>query len=193
MQARQLSARADAKGAGRGVCIFIRKGITYIEHDLIGRSATDHCAVAIVTGKKRKVSTFLVTLYGNPAHRQKRFRALVHKASRLAHDNTLIVGGDFNAPHHHRGYPTSIVKGRFLMEEGTEAGMHLITDPTDPTRCGTSVTRDTTTDLTFVKHNARRIQWRNTHEDFGSDHYVLKIVVPLPERTPALRKHKITD
>lgn len=191
------SARAAATGAGRGVCIFVRKGITFVEHDLIGNSAIEHCALEVITGKKHKESTFLVTVYSNPAHRQQRFRALIHKASRLAAGNTLLIGGDFNAPHQDWGYPKTTVKGRNLVEDATDAGLHLLTDPAYPTRVGTSITRDTTTDLTFtrIEGTSRGARWRNTGDDFGSDHYVIEVVVPLidPKSIPTNRKHRMTD
>ncbi|KAH9378769.1 hypothetical protein HPB48_017581 [Haemaphysalis longicornis] len=54
------SKRETSEGEGRGVCIFVRKGITIIEHELIGRTAIKNCSVEIVTGKKKE-STYLWT------------------------------------------------------------------------------------------------------------------------------------
>lgn len=88
------SERDTSKGKGRGVCTFVRKGITFMEHELIGRSAIEHCTVEVITGKKRKESTFLVNVYSNPSHGQQKFKALLHKASRVAGSNTLLVCGD---------------------------------------------------------------------------------------------------
>ncbi|KAH7946475.1 hypothetical protein HPB49_025547 [Dermacentor silvarum] len=84
------SERDTSKGKGRGVCTFVRKGITFMEHELIGRSAIEHCTVEVITGKKRKESTFLVNVYSNPSHGQQKFKALLHKASRVAGSNTLL-------------------------------------------------------------------------------------------------------
>lgn len=56
------SARVTSKGKGREVCISVRKGITFVEHALIGSSAIEHCTVKVITGKKRKESTFMVNV-----------------------------------------------------------------------------------------------------------------------------------
>lgn len=142
--------RETSKGKGRGVCAFVRKWITFIEHELLDRSAIEHCAVEIITGKKKE-SIYLVNVYSNPAHGQQKFKALLHKASRLAGTDALVVCADFNAPNCEWGYINTTVKGRDLLQDANDLGLHLITDPAFPTRTGTSVARDTTPDVTFVK------------------------------------------
>ncbi|XP_050042835.2 uncharacterized protein [Dermacentor andersoni] len=82
------------------------------------------------------------------------------------------------------------------MQDATDVGLNLITDPAFPTRIGTSVTRDTTPDLTFVKTDggSREAKWRNTGQELGSDHYIVEVVVPLEGRgNSGIRKHRITD
>lgn len=191
------SARISKVGAGRGVCTFVRKGITLVEHVLVGNSAVEYCADEIITGKKKKESTFVVNVYSNPAHRQQKFRTLIHKAVAAAQGNTLLICGDFNAPHREWGYPNTTVKGRDLVEDATEAGLELMTDPAHPTRIGTSVTRDTTTDLTFIKttRSSTNARWNNTGKDLGSDHYIIEVRIPLKGRNNAAitRQHRITD
>lgn len=192
------SARDAGKGVGRGVCALIRKGITFIEHDILGRSAIEHCAIELVTGtKKRKESTIIVNVYSNPAHRQQKFRALIHKTLRQAQHNTVLLCGDFNAPHQDWGYLKTTTKGRDLIDDATDAGFHLLTDPTDPTRIGTSITRDTTPDLTFVRpgRNGKMAQWLNTGRNLGSDHFIIEITLPTnaTATTPATRTQRITD
>ncbi|KAG0436903.1 hypothetical protein HPB47_017705 [Ixodes persulcatus] len=190
------SARDTSKGKGRGVCTFVRKGITLMEHELIGRSAIEHCTVEVITGWKRKESTFLVNVYSNASHGQLKFKALFHKASRVAGSNTLVVCGDFNAPNQDWGYQKTTVKGRKLMQDATDVGLNLITDPAFPTRIGTSVTRDTTPDLTFIKTDggSRDAEWRNTGQELKSNHCIVEVVVPLKvQGNTGIRKHRITD
>ncbi|KAG0430225.1 hypothetical protein HPB47_022893 [Ixodes persulcatus] len=54
-----------------------------------------------------------------------------------------------------------------------QEGLTLLTDPTTPTRTGTSSCRDTCPDLTFVK-NVKDAKWENTNENLGSDHFILE-------------------
>lgn len=66
-----------------------------------------------------------------------------------------------------------------------------------PTRTGTSVARDTTPDLTFVKMGtacSREAQRRNTGADLCSDHMILEVRIPLAGRNNYGKKtHKHTD
>ncbi|KAL1468648.1 hypothetical protein MTO96_025237 [Rhipicephalus appendiculatus] len=135
-----------------------------MEHELIGRSVIEHCIVEVITGKKRNQSTFLANVYSNPSHGQQKFKALLHKASRVAGSNTFSVCGDFNAANQDWGYHRTTVKGRELIQDAIDVGLNLITDPAIPTRISTSVMRDTTPDLTFVKTDgeSREAEWRNT-------------------------------
>lgn len=119
--------------------------------------------------------------------------------------NRLAVCGDFNAPNQAWGYSRTLVKGRDLLQDATDLGLTLITDPADPTRIGNSVTRDTTPDLAFVRSggsdNAETgdFGWRNTGHELGSDHYIVEIAVPLSSGDTAtnsrncVRAHKVTD
>lgn len=191
------SARDCGKGAGRGVCTFVRKGITFTTHDIVGRSTIEHCTTEVIIGRKSKESILLVNIYSNPAHRQQKFRALLHKALRLAPEDTILLCGDFNAPHEDWGYLKTTVKGRDLIDDATDAGFHLLTDPTTPTRIGTSVTRDTTPDLTFVRTSKeqRGVRWRNTGQNLGSDHYIIEVLLPIskPTATEPQRRHRLTN
>ncbi|KAK8764287.1 hypothetical protein V5799_033102 [Amblyomma americanum] len=163
---------------------------------MICRSAFKHCTVEVITGKKRKESTLLVNDYSNPSRGQQVFKALFHKATSVAGSNTILVCGDFNAPSQDWGYHRTTVNGRELMQDATDVGLNLITDPAFLTRIGTSVTRDTTPDLTFVKTDgvSREAKWRNTGQELGSDHYMVEVVVALEgQGNIGIRKHRITD
>ncbi|XP_049270134.1 uncharacterized protein LOC119385971 [Rhipicephalus sanguineus] len=86
-----------------------------------------------------------------PPQHQHRFLSLFKKALNLAGRNPLVIGGDFNAPHTGWGYKHSSIKGRNLWQDSHDLDLTLITDPSFPTRLGTSTARDTTPDLTFTK------------------------------------------
>ncbi|KAH6938155.1 hypothetical protein HPB50_007318 [Hyalomma asiaticum] len=101
---------------------------------------------------------------------------LLKTAAAVAGRNPLIVGSDFNAPSKTWGYTYDTSKGRQLWRDATELRYTLITDPTNPTRLGTSTCRDTTPNLAFVKH-ARDVTWRNTMADLVSDHMIVEITV----------------
>ncbi|XP_077541236.1 uncharacterized protein LOC144153467 [Haemaphysalis longicornis] len=193
------SARDCGKGEAQGVCMYVRKGLTFVPREgLLARSTIEYCATEVVTGRKRKETLLLVNVYSNLTHRQQRFRALLHKAVREAQGGTVAVCGDFNAPHKELGYTRTTFKGRCLLEDAAEAGFALHMDPADPTRVGTSVSRDSNPDLTFVRQSpsARAgATWRNTGHNLGSDHFILELDLPtsVPAGGEAKRKHKFTD
>ncbi|XP_077553263.1 uncharacterized protein LOC144168052 [Haemaphysalis longicornis] len=193
------SVRDCGKGAAQGVCTFVRKGLTFIKHEkFLGRSTIEHCATEVVIGKKRQESFLLVKVYSNPTHRQQKFKALLHKATRTAPSEAIAICGDFNAPHKELGYSRTTVKGRDLLDEATNAGFILYTNPATPTRIGTSTTRDTTPDLSFVRVSDRTkgdVRWSNTGHNLGSDHYILELVLPTvrPHTAEQRRKHRLTD
>lgn len=190
------SARAAGKGAAQGVCTLVRKGLTYIEHELSLNSAIEHTAVEIVTGRKKaKASLYIINIYSNPKQYQQRFRTLLHRADHLAQEEAILLCGDFNAPHTAWGYPKTTAKGHSLFDETTEAGYQLLNDPAIHTRHGTSVQRDTNPDLTFYKapKDRTRATWRNTGETLGSDHCILEVLVQLKDRLPTPRAQQLTD
>ncbi|XP_077542647.1 uncharacterized protein LOC144155191 [Haemaphysalis longicornis] len=192
--------RGTARRGGRGVCTMVKKGITFVEHELLNNSMIEHTMVEVVTGKKKKESTYIANVYSSPSHGKQKFKALLHKASKIAGpDNRLIICGDVNAQNQAWGYQRTLPKGRDLLQDSTDLGLNLITDPTQPTRTGNSVTRDTTPDLTFVrkvKNDRADFEWRNTGNNLGSDHYIMEVTIPIGcnGRTyRGHRKHRHTD
>lgn len=178
---------------GRGLCTLVRKGLTFVEHELHNTIKIEHTLTEIIPGKKRKGSIFLLNVYSNPSKRKERFKTLLHRASTAAGRNTLIACGDFNAMNPAWGYNKYTAKGRDLYQDATELEFTLITDPTHPTRIGNSVSRDTTPDLTFVKNDVRgAITWRNTGADLGSDHTIVEIGIPEHNDT-SNRTHRWID
>ncbi|KAG0430697.1 hypothetical protein HPB47_022467 [Ixodes persulcatus] len=179
-----------------GVCTFVRKGIVFLEHELTTGGWTDSSAVEVIVGKKkRKTSVLAVNVYSSPRHRKQKFRTLMQRALRATKKGTIVIGGDFNAPHYDWGYDKTTEKGRDLLQDATDAGLTLITNPETPTRTGTSVARDTTPDLTFVKiYGNDTATWKNTKHDFGSDHMVIEIRVPLRNgASQEKRTHRYTN
>lgn len=149
-----------------------------------------------MVGKKTQESVCLVNAYSNPQHRSQRFRTLFQKARRKAVDMPIIVAGNFNSSHRELGYPRTTAKGRSLLDEAEEAEFELLSDPQQPSRSGTSATRDTTPDLAFVHlPDDRPVSWRNTGLNLGSDHYIIEVELPLRVRSKQAptRKPKLTD
>lgn len=72
------SARTLGRGARQGVCTLIKKGHTYVEHELLRNSAVEHRAIEIVVGRKKE-SIFVINVYSNPKQFQQKFRTLLHK------------------------------------------------------------------------------------------------------------------
>lgn len=128
---------------GRGLCALVRKGLTFIEHELKSVK-TEHTLTELIPTRHRKGSIFLLNVYSNPSQRLQRFKTILHKASTTAGKHTLIACGDFNAMDHAWGYAKSNAKGRNLAQDALELNYTLITDPAHPTRIGNSGSRDTT-------------------------------------------------
>ncbi|XP_077560733.1 uncharacterized protein LOC144175532 [Haemaphysalis longicornis] len=178
----------------RGVCTLVKKGISFVQHDL-NSTKIEHTFVEIIPAKNRKGSIFILNVYSRPANRLQRFKTLLHKACKIADRQRLLIGGDFNAPDPAWGYTHSGIKGRHLAQDAQDLDLTLITDPAYPTRTGNSVSKDTTPDLTFVKNlGSQSANWRNTGTDLGSDHMIIEIEVPLPgKHQEEKRKVRWTD
>ncbi|KAH6924898.1 hypothetical protein HPB50_025913 [Hyalomma asiaticum] len=98
---------------------------------------------------------------------------------------------DFNAPHPSWGYHYDSPKGPSLWDQWHSLHLDLLTDPAHPTCRGVGVARDTTPDLTFVGPGVNATSC-NALETFGTDHYVLEIVIQEPTRE-RLRSVRLTD
>ncbi|XP_037505344.1 uncharacterized protein LOC119381643 [Rhipicephalus sanguineus] len=153
-------------------------------------SKIEHVMIEIIPGPTNRESIFLLNVYSSPKDLRQRFKTLLSKAVQLSRGAPLIIAGDFNAPHHTWGYSYDTRKGEDLWRETMNQDLMLVTDPAFPTRCGTSSSRDTTPDLTFVR-NVAEVNWTNLNVDFGSDHYLLATVL----RVGRTRQHKfrVTD
>ncbi|KAH7958445.1 hypothetical protein HPB49_001813 [Dermacentor silvarum] len=85
----------------------------------------------------------------------------------------LLWTGDFNSRHAYWGYPDYPEAGRILLDLAHTHHLSFLNDVSTPTRTGNSVQRYT---------NPEPPDWRNLGETFGSDHCILEITVPLPNR-----------
>ncbi|XP_075539203.1 uncharacterized protein LOC142573872 [Dermacentor variabilis] len=112
------------------------------------------------------------------------------KAVALSKAAPIVIAGDFNAPHTASVYPRQSTKGNLLVQAVADCSLELITDSQQPTLTGTSVVRDTTPDLAFVR-NASGAGWQNLQENLGSDHFIVEITLTIS--TAPTREFKVTD
>ncbi|KAH6927142.1 hypothetical protein HPB50_000003 [Hyalomma asiaticum] len=137
----------DTTGStGRGASTLVRKGITFLEHKVLGtNSPIEHTSIEVAN----------------------------HIASP---SNRLVVCGDINAPNQAWGYGRTLVKGRDLLQDATDAtdlGLTRITDTADPMRIGNSPERRQR------QCGDGRLWRRNTGHELGSGHYIVEIAVSL--------------
>ncbi|KAH7959569.1 hypothetical protein HPB49_011923 [Dermacentor silvarum] len=104
-----------------------------------------------------------------------------HHLLRQLEKSDLLWTGDFNSRHAYWGYPDSSAAGRILLDLAHTHQLSLLNDISTPTRTGNSVQRDTNPDLAWGR-TRKTPDWRNLGETFGSDHCILEITVPLPNR-----------
>ncbi|KAG0445089.1 hypothetical protein HPB47_023913 [Ixodes persulcatus] len=132
----------------------------------------------------------LLNVYCRPQDRYARFDTLFEAARRK--DCGTFIAGDFNAPHPTWGYPRDTPKGRKLHTLIQQHNLTLLTDPSTPTRLGTSVARDTCPDLTLYR-GTNPCTWHNLEEQLGSDHSILVTHINTKDFAGEARKIRITD
>ncbi|KAH7936722.1 hypothetical protein HPB49_003407 [Dermacentor silvarum] len=104
-----------------------------------------------------------------------------HHLLRQLEKPDLLWTGDFNSRHAYWGYPDSSAAGRILLDLAYTHHLSLLNGVSTPTRTGNSVQRDTNHDLAWGR-GRKTPDCRNLGETFGSDHRILEITVPLPNR-----------
>ncbi|KAG0429354.1 hypothetical protein HPB47_023759 [Ixodes persulcatus] len=82
--------------------------------------------------------------------------------------------------------------GRKLHTLIQQHNLTLLTDPSTPTRLGTSVARDTCPDLTMYR-GTKPCTWQNLEEQLGSDHSILETRIHSKDFTGEARHIRITD
>lgn len=121
---------------------MVRRNVPALQHD-IEEKLIEHVLLEIFpTSKKGDRSLFILNLYSSPK-KQHRFANLFRKTIEAAKGHPLLILGDFHAAHPTWAYTKELVKGRNLWARAQREGLILITDPSQPTRQGNSVTTDT--------------------------------------------------
>lgn len=132
-----------------------------------------HDFITILPTKRGATKLFILNVYSNPKAQHHRFNLLFSLARREAGPHTLVVLGDFNAPHTAWGYSKSTKKGNDLWYQAKIHHLTIETEPNTPTRIGNSAQKDSTPDLTFTLH-AKQVRWKTTDESLGSDHFIIQ-------------------
>lgn len=178
-------------GGTLGVTTLVKRNITVVQHDTPVTNVT-HVLVELIPPRKPDHSLFVLNVYSSPKLRKASFGPLFQATLKLAGNHPVIFTGDFNAQHPAWGYAQEDIKGRKLWLTAQQCGLTLLTDPLVPTRCGNSVSRDTSPDLTFAK-NSGTPTWINTQQNFGSDHYILEIVTSTGPKRRSARAPTLVD
>lgn len=164
------------------VATLVKRNLTVLHHKL-DPTLPEHVFLEILPrpSRKRHTSLFVINIYSPPRAHKDVFGPLFLKAQQLAQGQPLLILGDFNAHHRAWGYHYDSAKGRRLWDDWHTHQLTLITDVSYPTRLGTGLHRDTTPDLAFTSSGVKAT-WCHTHENFGSDHFMLEIVIQEPTR-----------
>lgn len=159
-------------GITRGICTFVSKTFTFVEHDLrVQPSKTETSLVEVIPSNSNKSHIFPSKSHSSPSDHRQRFETIVTKATKPTGNSPFVVAGDFNTPFHAWNYQNDTVKGRSLWLEAADAGLSILTDPAFPTRRDTSSTGDSVPNLVFSKNTGSAV-WSNLLVDLGSDHYI---------------------
>lgn len=173
-------------------CILVHKSCTATTVDLDLHSDIEYTFIKLLPQHRNSKGTYILNIYSRPKQRRAAFDAIFIKALREAHTAPLAIVGDFNASSPLWGYPKEDTKGRKLASAIADMALTLLTDPQHPTRVGTSITRDTSPDLTLVR-NARNYEWLNTGETLGSDHYMLQTIFESNKHSKPRGQARMTD
>lgn len=102
-----------ATGETTTLTTLVRKDHTVIQHDTKIRHI-DNILIELIPHRKTHASLFVLNIYSNPKHKKHRFGTLFKRALNIAGSNSIIIGGDFNAPYTAWGYSYAHPKGRDL-------------------------------------------------------------------------------
>lgn len=111
-----------------------------------------HDFITILPTKRNQTKLFLLNVYSKPKAKDHRFNLLFSLARKEAGLDSLIIVGDFNAPHTAWGYLQNTRKGQELWDQAQIHHLTLENEPNTPTRIGNSIQRDSTPDLTLTTH-----------------------------------------
>ncbi|XP_040072031.2 uncharacterized protein LOC120844346 [Ixodes scapularis] len=167
---------AYADPTEKSTAILIKGCIAAMQH-LTTQKDCEHTLVEIISkSTKKKSNLFILNMYCRPSRKQPGIREVIREALFIAKDSPLLIVGDFNAPHRLWGYTHNSKKGKAIVESIEQEHLTLLNDPQTPTRTGTSVSRDTSPDLTLLA-GTLDITWTNTQDSLGSDHDIIHILI----------------
>ncbi|XP_037518007.1 uncharacterized protein LOC119394773 [Rhipicephalus sanguineus] len=172
--------------------VLTRRTLAVNRHDL-PFPAVHHVFLEILPQQREQPSLFILNVYNPPRSTEDAsLLALLRAAAAKAAKSPLLILGDFNVKHPDWGYSKADGPGRRLWQLAHDLNLSLLTDPTQPTRIGNSVCRDTTPDLSFCR-SVRDARWSNTHQSLASDQYVLTIQVLTSPSKPRPHRARYTD
>lgn len=172
--------------------VLTRRTLAVNRHDL-PFPAVHHVFLETLPQQREQPSLFILNVYNPPRSTEDAsLLALLRAAAAKAAKSPLLILGDFNVKHPDWGYSKADGPGRRLWQLAHDLNLSLLTDPTQPTRIGNSVCRDTTPDLSFCR-SVPDARWYNTHQSLGSDHYVLTIQVLTSPSKPRPHTARYTD
>ncbi|KAL1482600.1 hypothetical protein MTO96_014118 [Rhipicephalus appendiculatus] len=149
------------------MCVLVRRGIAFVEHELNVASDIDGTLIEIIPSKDKTAGLYLLNVYSTASKKglTHTFDGLFREAMAKASSKPLLICGDFNAPHTHWGYGSDSPKGRRLAELVDDLGLTLLNEPASHTRIGQGVCRDTTPDLSMIvkeqasNRKVRIVEW----------------------------------
>ncbi|KAG0438727.1 hypothetical protein HPB47_016908 [Ixodes persulcatus] len=164
----------NANAEDQYVATLVHKLYSATKREFESQGASS-CHLTVIPVKTGDQGVHVVNIYCNPKDHKTDIRRVVS-----------------TAPHPARGYRFVTPKGRRLAEVINRERLTLLTDSDQPTRTGSSTTRDTCPDLTIVK-NVESAEWRNLQGQLGSDHCILETIIHRRGFKRKLGKTKITD
>ncbi|KAM7281273.1 hypothetical protein ISCGN_006480, partial [Ixodes scapularis] len=174
------------------VATLVKRVHTAVDFTL-DNQAVPHVLLELLPASSRKRNTQplrLLNVYSRPQDRYAWFDTLFEAAR--GKECATYIAGDFNAPHPTWGYPRDTPKGRKLHTLIQQHNLTLLSDPSTPTRLGTSVARDTCPDLTLYR-GTKPGTWHNLEEQLGSDHSILVTHINTTDFEGEARKIRITE
>lgn len=160
----------------KSTAILVKGCVAAAQH-LTQQKDCAHTFVEILSqSTKKKSNLFVINMYCRPSNKQPGIREVIREALSIANNSPLLIVGDFNAPHQLWGYTHNSKKGKAIVESIEQEHLTLLNDPETPTRTGTSVSRDTSPDLTLLA-GTLDITWTNTQNNLGSDHDVIHLLI----------------
>ncbi|KAH9374730.1 hypothetical protein HPB48_022192 [Haemaphysalis longicornis] len=129
-------------------------------------------------------SVFALNIYSPPNYRRDTLEYLVMKAQSTGGRNSRVIIGDITT--------ALLVWGYKLHTTTQQHRLTVLTDPTNPTRTGNSITRDTSRNLVLIK-NFPQAEWQNLEEPLGSYYYIVPTIILTAPLRRILKSTKMTD